>query len=493
MWWNLNWNDRFVAKLEQEVDGVPAGAPSPFYFGIDGEALIFRFTAEEFKMVYTALKNGCDLTYGERAQQVLWYFMRNVEYPEIPEPVNCEDIQDCIEETPGTRQTIQDIVYQGTQPPGGSVYGGSADDDVLFGQIRFLVDTVHDGIVDVFQAASAVEGLAKRARLILEAIPPVELLPIDEGAEYVQSLVQEIGTLFNGQYTTTPITGSRDRISCGLLCLAQANDNTLTWAMIRDYFWGLVAYESPGLNQFVDFAGYLITGTWAGQDIVNISFANFAAAMDASGRYGELLFPALSTIMKLGANNPDPDWATVCEECPETWSHCIAFTEEPGPFGPYGGFSVGTPGTWNSGDGWQGEYCVSGPTAYHMVQIGFEFDTPTTVTRMRMKGSVVNGTQGGVPFILGTNTGELLNAGVQPDGEFELEASGEALNATSIYLRAQSGTQPGAIDPGGIVIVRELCVWGDGPNPFEEGAGLRRAAPTWPILPKPGDVRPEGF
>jgi len=465
-YWNLNWNDRFVAKLEQEVEELPPGSPQPFYFGVDGDALIFRFTEAEFNAVYTALKNGCDLTYGENGQQVLWYFMRNVEYPEVPEPVSCEDIQDCIEETPGTRQTIQDIVYQGTQPAGGTIYGQNNDLDRLFGMIRFLVDTIHDGCVDVFEIASVESDNRKRAKLFLEAIPGAELLPFDEAAEYVDDLLSGIGSEFNTQWTTTPITGVRDKICCGLFCLARNNDNGLTWALIRDYFWSLVSYESPGLNQFVDFVGYLITNSWAGEDIVNISFANFAAAMDASGRFGELLFPALSTIMQLGANNPDPDWELICEECVITWSHCFNFEEEDGGFAPWGAFTDGVSGHWEEGFGWLSDYAYGGGFAYRMVQIKRDID-PTTITKMTVTYNLVNGINGGLTRLLDTSTETLASTtDIPPDGPGSFSGSGSAAGAEYVGLRVQAGNQAGTGDPGGAVRLITLCVEGEGVNPF---------------------------
>lgn len=316
MFWRLAYRDRFVAALEQELPegAIPETGYAPFNFPEEGAYLQFFFTAETFKHVYTALLNGADLTYGERSTEVVWSFLRNVEYPIMPD---CSDTLDCIEDSTPIQQLIQEIVQQGVGPvPTTEVVGpDTAGNDALFGMIRFLVDTMHDAIVDVFQIAEQESGLRERVTLLFEAIPALELLPIDEIASYADDLFNEIGSLFDEQWTTVPVTGIRDRISCALYCLAKDNGNTLTWAMIRDHFWGVVGYETTLPSQFQAFVGYLLTGTWAGDDIVNISFANLAAALDASGRYGELVFPSFVTLSKLGTNDPDPDWSILCTDC----------------------------------------------------------------------------------------------------------------------------------------------------------------------------------
>jgi len=317
MWNFLAYRNRFtIGPLTQEMT-QGEGLYDPLLFPADDGILrlTFEMRLSEFTRVYTALNKGAILSYPDQSEDVIWYFLRNFEFPIMPD---CGDVQDCIENDPETRETIQEIIQNGTTPSGGGVFVTDDDLDRLFGMIRFLVDTMHDAIVDVFQIADDTSDLRERATLLFSAIPGAQLLPFDEGANYIDSLLEDVGQQFDGQYTTTPISGSRDRISCGLFCLARDNENTLTWDLIRDYFWDAVAYESPGLNQFVDFAIFLATGTWAGQDIVNISFANMASALDQSARYGNLLFPSLNAIMGLGANNPDPDWETLCEDCATT-------------------------------------------------------------------------------------------------------------------------------------------------------------------------------
>ncbi len=312
--------------IAQEIEVIPDTGYDPFYFSNDGDVLLFKFTAQSFTRVLSALINGAQLTYGAEGMQVVWDFLVNVEYP-LP---ICEQIIDCITNDSDTRRALSDWlatdpnatnVIQGLINAGGPITGGGGtiltadNDDALFGACTYLVDTMHDAIVDFNQQAELGTNLRERANIILQAIPgfgdAIAAIP-----EYVDELFDNVIEVFEGQYSTTPITGSRDRLRCGVFCLARNNGRTLTWDLIETYFWSLVSFESTIPNLALDFVGFLVTGSWSGQDVVNISFANMATALSVGNKFGTQTFPNLQTIMKLGLNNPDSDWTTLCEDCP---------------------------------------------------------------------------------------------------------------------------------------------------------------------------------
>lgn len=359
-------------NIVQEIEAVPSTGYAPFYFPPEGDLLAFFFTADTFTRVYSALVNGSQLTYGNEGTQVLWDFLQNVEYP----VTICEKMIDCITNDsdvrdalynwlstdPRAQNLIQGIVSKGSSG-GGSVGVTAENDDALFGACTFLVDTMHDAIVDFNQKAELGTNLRERANIILQAIPvfgdAIASIP-----EYIDELFADVIEVFEGQYDTVPITGSRDRLRCGLFCLAQANDRALTWELVQTYFWDLVSFESTIPNLALDFVGFLATGSWAGQDVVNISFANMATAMTVGSKFGNAIFPNLQTIMSLGLNNPDGDWATVCEDCPPpVTGHWVIYTDN--PFG--GGQPCGTITSqddhnveFSSSLGSDGKYRISG-------------------------------------------------------------------------------------------------------------------------------------
>lgn len=281
---------------------------------------------DEYVALSSAIDVGADIAYPLQTVEVTYIWMRQQRYA-----VNiCQMIADCIQNNeatrqalrnwlasdPGAAQEIQTWIDNGTLIIGNPEIVANDNLDALFGAIRFIVDTMHDAIEEFYQDFLSSLGTRERGELIFEAIPVIETLPIDEISEYITMLQNELAQGFIDQWSTTPETGSRDRISCALFCLARSNNNTLTWEMVEDYFWQRTGFTVTNIaNVIFEFIGFLVTGDWSGQEIVDISFATFAAAMRQGQKFGEETYPSLAKLTALGANNPDPDWEIVCLEC----------------------------------------------------------------------------------------------------------------------------------------------------------------------------------
>lgn len=326
------------APIWQEIESIPETGYAPFNFPNDGAWLPFYFTGPQFTKVISALRMGAYLMYPDEALQVYWYFMQNVEYP-MPfcaQMIECitndADVQqalaDYLASNPAARQAIQSLVDNGS-----IVFGSAAgvlietnDLDVLFGACTFVTDTIHDAILDFYQRFEAETNQRELGEILFSAIPIIETLPIDEISEYIGALESGIAEGFDSQWTTTPITGTRDRIRCALFCMARDRGNVLTLDDIETYFWGRVGFSLTNVvNVVKEFLQFLVTGSWAGEEIVDISFGTWCAAMRGNQKFGEMLFPKFATIVALGTDQPDPDWPILCEDCPDiTW--CRSYT-----------------------------------------------------------------------------------------------------------------------------------------------------------------------
>jgi len=77
----LGFRDRFVWSLIQTVTGGSSSLP-PVQFepGIE-KSLTVSFTQETWNEVFSALLTGADLTYPEKAHEVVWNLLKHVEYP----------------------------------------------------------------------------------------------------------------------------------------------------------------------------------------------------------------------------------------------------------------------------------------------------------------------------------------------------------------------------------------------------------------------------
>lgn len=443
---------------------MPETGYSPFYFPADGGSTVFRFTDETFTRVLSALINGAALTYPDTWLQVVWDLLVNVEYP----VAICEQIIDCITNDSDTRDAlydwlstdprakslIQTIIDTGSS--GGTGVGITADNlDALFGACTFLIDTMHDAIVDFDELTEVGTNLRERANIILQAIPgfgdAIAAIP-----EYVDSLFENIIELFDAQYTTTPITGSRDRLRCGLFCLAKLNGRTLTWEIVQTYFWDLVSFESTIPNLALDFVGFLVTGSWSGQDIVNISFANMATAMRVGSKFGTQTFPNIQAIMALGLNNPDSDWVTLCVECATTYVYQWDFAASDGDW-----FLNGTNQGVYTSSGWEFEYFVAGPTSYVGAQIKATVPATASITSIQVDLTEVILGQAGSGQLTFANVATTTAPMTQPTLAGEKTYTFDVTQDDSeiiVVARASSLTGAGATGSG---IVKRVRVYGE--------------------------------
>lgn len=383
VWWEV--------PLDQEIEAIPAREYAPIFFPPEGAKAVFEFTENEFLKVLSALINGALVTYGDEWLQVVWYFLRSVDYPVSI----CELIIDCIENDAdvqailrsfitndeGVRDFTERVVQQGApiSPEEAAALIVQTDNmDNLFGAITFLVDTMNSANIDLYEALEASTNNREGGQILFEAVPILETLPFDEASEYIDFLASSVAENYASEYTTTPITGLRDRIRCALRCIAIENDNSLSWEMIADYFWEQVGYTAGDYKElFEDFVQFVTTGSWSGEEIALISFANIASVLSASQEFSGMTFPSLAAIMQLGLNNPDPDWPDVCEECgdepPET---CAGFIGTEGGFEawlhPISGLAAAT----HTPEGWDTGY----NSGFSVIQREFEGETIVGVT-----------------------------------------------------------------------------------------------------------------
>ena len=82
----LAYRDAFVWALTQTMTGG-SGTLSPFLFPDDTtpQKLTIEISQDEFTAILSALMTGADLSYPEMSHEVVWSFLRNLEYPPVAE------------------------------------------------------------------------------------------------------------------------------------------------------------------------------------------------------------------------------------------------------------------------------------------------------------------------------------------------------------------------------------------------------------------------
>lgn len=323
----LAYQNRFVRQLVQDLTDYEASEATPQVISGPDNLVLLRVSYEEWIKLTSSLFTGADICYPSESDNVRWILYRAVEQPMDL----CALIANCIATSEGTQAALRDfitgdpalqewakqIINKGAPINPEIEVLANADLDALFGAVTFLVDTINSAIEDFNQDAEAANNSRELGAIIFEGIPILETLPFDEASEYIDNLFEQIIEVYNSQWDTTPVTGTRDRIRCDLFCIARDNGNALTWDLIQDYFYSRTGFTwSQTLNIMLEFANFLQTGTWTGEEVVDIAFGNFAAAMSGMGKFGEMLFPSLTSLMRLGQNDPDPDWEILCDCAP---------------------------------------------------------------------------------------------------------------------------------------------------------------------------------
>jgi len=357
----LAFKNRFVATIVQELIDFEASTSTPQTISGEDNLILLRVSFEQWKKILSSVFTGADICYPEESDSVRWPLLKAVEQPMDL----CALIADCIATSeatqaalrnfitsdPAINQYIQNISNLGTIIPNpGEIIVQNDDLDALFGACTYLIDTMNGANEDLYQALEASTNSRETGEIMFRSIPIVEALPFDEVSAYIDNIAGAVAENYASQYTLTPETGMRDRLRCALFCLARANDNSLTWELIANYFWGEVGFTvGDYVEVFRDFVTFFTEGTWPGEEVVFISFANIASVLSTSQTFAAMTFPSLANLIALGANDPDPDWEILCIDCPpDDWvvndfTTGSSFTWE--AIGPYAAFDNG----WTDG------------------------------------------------------------------------------------------------------------------------------------------------
>lgn len=321
-----------TAPIVTEVEGDAPCEAVPFNFPVGGGETLFHFTNESFTRVLSALRNGAYYTYGAEGTQVIWEFLQNVECPMS----FCEALINCLLNDDDTKQALAQTIIEspdvrraleaapaigapmGETQLSTSLSNSGCDLDVLFAEVRGLVDQLNTNNKDFLEIMSAASTPGKRLAQVIGAIPLLETLPVDEVVSYVSKLYDEIVTNYDAEWTTSV----RDEYSCDLFCIARNNDDcTLSYDDIFQYFNERLGNAVSPDNLVGSIVQYTILGTWSGTVVIDIMMLNQIAIWRAASNWLGVSLRALQTVIALGGNIPDSDWEILCTDCPAEWEH----------------------------------------------------------------------------------------------------------------------------------------------------------------------------
>lgn len=265
------------------------------------------------------------------------------------ETMNCADVADCIENDAAVQAALalqiasNPVIYDqiGNQAVQGVPLSAAelnaplssapgCDQDVLFGSITAIVEQLNTNNEDFLEMLEARTNVIERISLLIAAIPIFETLPANEVIDFIDKLFEDVVENYRGQYTTE----LKDEYRCDLFCLAQAApDCELTFDMIVKYFEDRLGQAFSDEELFRNLIEYFVLGTWTGTRVADIMHLLQVGIWRAASSFIGLRIRTLQTVGLLGANDPDPDWEILCEDCPPPPSgEWEIYPYDPGPY-----------------------------------------------------------------------------------------------------------------------------------------------------------------
>lgn len=361
--------------------------------------LVLIVTEQQYSQLLSSAFNGVITTYPED------YI--NVIYPLIKagKVMLCDAIIDCINDSEsGVMDAINNLLPTSSEQ-GGRDNGQSQSEFELGGgnnptcdldawwagclQLVQYLNRVNEDALEIFEASSNVFELFAE---VVGDITGIDETSIDAALEWIEFMQNSIIDDYLSQYTSE----YEEEVACDLFCLAITNCKltpTLIFDYFRDRLSGSVTYDSL-INSMLQF---IFTGSWSGTQIVDAFMCSqifFRAGLGVF--FGRVAWNDIDLRVRLGFNDANNDWETLCDEC--QWTSTLDFTVDDYGF-VFEDADSGVRGHWVEGTGlvWS-DVEVSGQER-RTLQGYIPFDE-SNVTERRFSGSYTRGTDGGFTVAL---------------------------------------------------------------------------------------------
>lgn len=331
------------------------------------------------------------------------------------------------------------------------------DLDNIFGMSTGLVDLLNQVSEDILELFVTAFATPSRLGDIIEAIPGVGELPIDDILQMTEKMAEAINDAYQAAYDTQ----LRDDFRCDLFCIAQ-DTCELTIEDARDYFQGKLAntVSNADFNQVIED---IILNNWLGEQSVYVMHWLILQTIIFGGEILGIDHNRIAIQINALFNDPDPDWSILCA-CATEWQVTFDFTID-----EQGWSVVGSNGNYVPGTGFRSVNNSSNESRNY-----FQYDTALGeyhVTRATVVGtwagdsspsymsnSLLGGDGSGGNVLLGRNTFSST-----PDSDvIDMDSDGDEFMRWQTYATGFSPTPSNA----SIYTITHLTIRGTGVNPF---------------------------
>lgn len=190
---------------------------------------------------------------------------------------------------------------------------GNCIDDNLWGAMLYLVQSGNRLISDFFEVLEVLSNTIERMEVVSKAIPAAGDY-ISAAAGFADQLGEEIAEGYAGAYTEA----YEQQLACDLFCLARSTCELSIDGVINLLNERLS--EPFGLADFGEIMTGIATGSWVGDELVDVAFMVFFGALKFGQQFGDTLgVRPLPVLMSLGADQlASNNWEVLCDCAEET-------------------------------------------------------------------------------------------------------------------------------------------------------------------------------
>lgn len=333
------------------------------------------------------------------------------------------------------------------------------DADKVYGFVVQMVDFQHAIITDFFHILVASVNWAQKLAATLGNIPIVGSLTFGILGDLVAVLTEDIQENYDASYTESV----RQDYICDIFCLVMENCS-LNLLEQQEYYMMEFAIDVKNMT-FYDFCEFAVNFSFGGSEWSHLMHAFLVSIWMTGSSFLKIEPETYNGIMRGMWNDPDPDWAVVCDACGAPSYILLDFTES------HAGFTTTPDGIadWRDAVGFITEGSPDTSTLGTVIE--HTFDEEYTIVRMRATYSLKWGATSTVkrPHSIdwdgseGADRVEYLLKG-RYGGVYERTLDCEPVIPVShVQLLAKAGAQDG----GSYAIIRRLELWFDGPVPDE--------------------------
>lgn len=242
--------------------------------------------------------------------------------------MDCEGVQECIEEHEGTKNAIRTLIQEaGLQEKGAPLSAPlvsaplnnpnvTCDLDALYGSAVQIVQVTNRQIEDFLELIEAITNNQEAVSEALEFIPFFgDVIPLPEIASFVQQIREWLQEAYIAGYDLSLET----EFICDLFCLGKL-ECEITMETARNYFWSR-AEEVAGFENAFESALTMIGALATWQEVAGVAVVEvmYAAAFGFMNYLSDMFGVDFSTfLLRTQAGLPNDDWTFICTDCSET-------------------------------------------------------------------------------------------------------------------------------------------------------------------------------